>query len=221
MAHGGIQRYNRTLIRAARELCADRGGALRVLSLNDPPGTEGLTGFGGSARALVRHALFQAWQDRPDVVIVGHVRMAPVIPAYRTMLPATHVYTVAHGKEVERRVRSTFLLGLHLSTGVLAVSESTRQCVSTVQRVPSQRVHLLRYGFDLQGRGDMSTLSEPADGLSLLTVARLERQDAYKGVDVAIRALALLRDRHPNLRYTVVGSGDDLERLRTRSEEHT
>jgi phosphatidylinositol alpha-1,6-mannosyltransferase len=43
-------------------------------------------------------------------------------------------------------------------------------------------------------------------GRWLLSVARLTR---HKGIDTALQALALLRDRFPDLRYAVVGSGED------------
>jgi phosphatidylinositol alpha-1,6-mannosyltransferase len=48
------------------------------------------------------------------------------------------------------------------------------------------------------------------DGRWLLSVARLSR---HKGVDIALRALAALAGRYPELRYAVVGSGEELEAL--------
>lgn len=48
-------------------------------------------------------------------------------------------------------------------------------------------------------------------GRWLVTVARLV---PYKGIDVAIRAVAALSDVHPDLHYLVVGNGEDHARLR-------
>jgi glycosyltransferase involved in cell wall biosynthesis len=48
------------------------------------------------------------------------------------------------------------------------------------------------------------------DAPVLLTVARLV---PHKGIDVAIRALAMLAPQHPTLRYLVVGTGEDAARL--------
>jgi phosphatidylinositol alpha-1,6-mannosyltransferase len=47
-------------------------------------------------------------------------------------------------------------------------------------------------------------------GRWLLSVARLSR---HKGVDTAVKALARLAERYPDLRYAVVGSGEELEAL--------
>jgi phosphatidylinositol alpha-1,6-mannosyltransferase len=48
------------------------------------------------------------------------------------------------------------------------------------------------------------------DGRWLLSVARLTR---HKGIDTALQALARLRERHPDLRYAVVGTGEEHEAL--------
>jgi glycosyltransferase involved in cell wall biosynthesis len=55
--------------------------------------------------------------------------------------------------------------------------------------------------------------ARPADGFHALSVARLVD---FKGIDVAIRAIAAARARIAGLRYTIIGEGerrDDLERL--------
>lgn len=56
---------------------------------------------------------------------------------------------------------------------------------------------------DLDPAGLRQAYQLPA-GLWVVTVARLE---LYKGVDVAIRAVAMLREDVPTLRYAVVGDG--------------
>ena len=54
------------------------------------------------------------------------------------------------------------------------------------------------------------------DGHWLLSVARLSR---HKGVDTALRALAALAGRYPELRYAVVGSGEELEALEAEARQ--
>jgi phosphatidylinositol alpha-1,6-mannosyltransferase len=56
----------------------------------------------------------------------------------------------------------------------------------------------------------------PKGTYTLLTVARLMD---YKGVDMVLRALALVRAKHPNVRYVVVGKGPEEERLKTLAHE--
>lgn len=60
----------------------------------------------------------------------------------------------------------------------------------------------------------------PPPGMRLLTVARMVRQERYKGHELILEALALLRQGgllDPGLRWRVVGSGDDRSRLQERA----
>jgi phosphatidyl-myo-inositol dimannoside synthase len=54
------------------------------------------------------------------------------------------------------------------------------------------------------------------EGRWLLSVARLSR---HKGIDTALRALARLRSRYPDLRYAVVGTGEEHEALAAEARE--
>jgi phosphatidylinositol alpha-1,6-mannosyltransferase len=54
------------------------------------------------------------------------------------------------------------------------------------------------------------------EGRWLLSVARLTR---HKGVDTALRALSLLAKDYPELRYAVVGSGEEREALEAEARE--
>jgi phosphatidyl-myo-inositol dimannoside synthase len=101
---------------------------------------------------------------------------------------------------------------------LVANSRWTRDCCLTllseleiepadhqVQVVPLGADHVFfRPGVDLGGARERYGLGE---GRWLLSVARLAR---HKGIDTALRALSRLRDRYPDLRYAVVGSGEEL-----------
>jgi phosphatidylinositol alpha-1,6-mannosyltransferase len=54
------------------------------------------------------------------------------------------------------------------------------------------------------------------EGQWLLSVARLAR---HKGIDTALQALARLRHRYPDLRYAVVGTGEELGALEQEARE--
>jgi len=77
-----------------------------------------------------------------------------------------------------------------------------------VQVVPLGADHVFfRPGVDTAAVRERYGLGE---GRWLLSVARLSR---HKGVDTALKALARLTDRYPDLRYAVVGSGEELAAL--------
>jgi phosphatidyl-myo-inositol dimannoside synthase len=104
---------------------------------------------------------------------------------------------------------------------LVANSQWTRECCLTllseleiepaerqVQVVPLGADHVFfRPGVDTAAVRERYQLGE---GRWLLSVARLSR---HKGIDTALKALSLLRDQYPDLRYAVVGSGEELESL--------
>jgi glycosyltransferase involved in cell wall biosynthesis len=77
-----------------------------------------------------------------------------------------------------------------------------------VERVglPAEKVEVIHYGLDelpaAWGTNPRDDL--PRDAQVLLAVCRLEPQ---KGVDVAVRALPEIRERHPGARLVVLGEG--------------
>jgi phosphatidylinositol alpha-1,6-mannosyltransferase len=100
---------------------------------------------------------------------------------------------------------------------LVANSRWTRDCCLTllseleiepgarqVQVVPLGADHLFfRPGVDVTAARERYGLGE---GRWLLSVARLAR---HKGIDTALRALFLLGERYPDLRYAVVGTGEE------------
>src|SRR5439155_7675322 len=81
--------------------------------------------------------------------------------------------------------------------------------------LPSEKVTTIHYGLDelpaAWGRNEPSPVADATR--VLLAVCRLEPQ---KGVDVAVRALPGVRERHPTAELVVLGEGPErlsLERL--------
>ncbi|MGH7514412.1 MAG: glycosyltransferase family 4 protein [Gemmatimonadales bacterium] len=119
-------------------------------------------------------------------------------------------------------VKRTTAAALLSSAAVLvANSEWTRdRCLTVLSEleldVPGDRVRVVPLGADAAFfRPGIDTREVRArydleDGRWLLSVARLTR---HKGIDTALQALARLRPRYPDLRYAVVGTGEEREAL--------
>ncbi|MDQ6608002.1 MAG: glycosyltransferase, partial [Actinomycetota bacterium] len=91
----------------------------------------------------------------------------------------------------------------------LANSAGTaRRCRAAGARC-TRVVHL---GAELPG-----TIAPPPAQPTLVTVANLVPRKRHADV---ISALALLRERHPDLRYVIVGDGPERERLRAHAAAH-
>jgi phosphatidyl-myo-inositol dimannoside synthase len=176
--------------RAVDEICLAEVGRVGRLSA--------MVGHKTAIAALnawsVRHAL----AFRPHVVLSGHVVTSPAAWAISKALRAPYVQYV-HGSEVLRRPGMTEFACMHASA-VVAVSEYTSQLVSTLV-ADRARVHLIPPGVDPALGGQSAPSATP----TVLSVARLAER--YKGHDVLIRALPLVRARVATARLVIVGDG--------------
>lgn len=109
--------------------------------------------------------------------------------------------------------------------GAEAAIASSRNTAAMLDRfqVPSDKRHVVYPAVDasrfhpaVDGSAVRGRYASPDDVL-LLSVGRLQRR---KGHDVAIQAVAVLRDALPHLRYVIVGDGEERERLERLTDEH-
>jgi phosphatidylinositol alpha-1,6-mannosyltransferase len=124
-----------------------------------------------------------------------------------------------HGEELVTYQTSrelTLLLRLvhRHAAAVIANSENTRRMLEEVG-VPSSKISVVYPGVDAARflRGERSATRTRLglnDQLVLLSVGRLQSR---KGHDLVIRSMARLRSVRPDIRYLIVGDGDERPRL--------
>jgi len=168
-------------------------------------------------RGAVRRALAA---ERPDV-LVEDINKLPLFLAGMTDRPfgaiVPHLFGVTAFEEVAWPAAAIVWLSerplarAYRRAWFHAISESTRD--DLVERgVPADRVRVIHPGVDVT-RYTPATAAARAPHPAFLYVGRLKR---YKGISIAIRALALARGRRPDLTLDIAGSGDyrpELERL--------
>lgn len=101
---------------------------------------------------------------------------------------------------------------------VIAITDALRRfCVERVG-LPEEKVEVIHYGLDAlpEPWGPGLELPLPERARVLLAVARLTEQ---KGVDVAVRALAKIREREPRAVLVVLGEGPERARLEALARE--
>lgn len=209
---GGIQVVMHRLVQHAQRL------EMRVVTRASPGAAEfdrreGLDvrragrADGGPASHLAMNArgLLEAPRFRPGAVLSGHLAASPAARAIGT-LARVPVIQYVHADELRMDRR---LVGLAMrSDAVVAVSAFTER-LALDAGANRARTHRILNGVDLPETPRTERPSRP----TLVTVARLE--DRYKGHDVLIRALPLVRERVPGAQWVVVGDGSlrpELER---------
>src|SRR5262249_37996384 len=102
---------------------------------------------------------------------------------------------------------------------VTCVSRYTRERVLGWSDAKPDRVKVLNntLGLDVQSAPsakDLMAMLGLADKRVFVTVGRLSDSDRYKGQDRVISALSIVRRRHADAAYLIVGEGDDMPRLK-------
>ena len=160
--------------------------------------------------ALNAAALVEAWRFRPDVTLSAHILASPATALIRRALGAPTIQYF-HANEIGGKPRLAAFATRRADVAV-AVSSYTAGLIAATGAEPAE-LRLIPPGVEMPG----DVTPEPAERVerpTLLTIARL--RDSYKGHDVLIRALALVRAEVPDVELVVVGDGPlrgELERL--------
>jgi glycosyltransferase involved in cell wall biosynthesis len=171
--------------------------------------------FALRGRGAIRRALAA---ERPDV-LVEDVNKLPLFLAVGTRIPfcviVPHLFGATAFDEASWPAAATVWLSerplarAYRRAGWHAISESTRDDL-VARGVPADRIRVIHPGVDaVRFTPGGARAARP----TFLYVGRLKR---YKGIDLAIRALAAARRVRPELRLEVAGTGDyrpALERL--------
>lgn len=222
-AGGGIAQYNRDLFRAL-DRCSDAVGEVVVLTrncfapLDDMPVNVRQLPARPSRVGFAIGAIITALRRGPfDVVFCGHLYMAPLAAIVARLVGAS-LWLQVHGIEAWQRPSRLQRWSAERAQLVTAVSRHTRRLYLSWANCSPETVKVLPNTVDER----FSPGPKPQKLLDryqlhgrkvLLTVSRLAASERYKGHDRVIRAVAELRDVHPDLVYVVAGDGDDRPRL--------
>lgn len=223
-ARGGVQQYIRTLVSALRALVGEQQVVLWTIPQRRAD-TGGHTRVHPGERArFVAGALWHAWRLRPTLIISAHVAVAPVGWLLHRLWRAPH-WVVGYGVDVWGTLPWWKQKPLAAAQRVVAISKFTAQHMVRRQHVAESRLSVLPCALDerlLHVEPDRGWLvaHNLADSPFLLTVGRLAASERYKGHDVVIRALPKIISRVPDIRYLIIGDGDDRPRLERLAVSH-
>jgi len=177
--------------------------------------------FAVRGRGAVRHAMRQLRFD----VVVEDINKIPLFLPTLTPLPfvaiVPHLFGTTAFAEASPPLAAVVWAAempipwVYRKAGFHAISESTRD--DLVRRgVAAERVVVIHPGVDAKTyRPDPATPRAPSP--TFLYLGRLKR---YKGVEFAIRAVAVARKVRPDIMLDICGEGDDRLRLERLATEH-
>lgn len=227
---GGIARILRLYLKALCDI-AEPGGRVDSVVLNDNPGPEPKlaryagarlgenVGCGRSKLAFLRATVRLG--RRADVLVCGHLHQLVIAWLAAKFNSRLKYHLVAHGIEVWRpysAIEKRALLGAHR---ILCISEYTRrQMLRFCPELKPERLVIVPNTLDPYFESTSESPFSPTLFAvpRILAVGRLSAADTYKGFDLLIETLPLLRRDYPTVRLRIVGTGDDLPRLTALAE---
>lgn len=228
---GGIQVYGAFLIQALEQVLpiSDR----HVFLKNDTHATEDIKfnkqtkiSFAGRWKTTFWHTLIFAAQvllfaitESPDLIICGHINFSPLAAKIFKLLRIPY-WVIVYGLDAWNIEDSSKIYGLKSAQKIVSIGGYTRDRVIAEQNIPPDHILLLPVTFDAR---QFTVKPKPQylldrhqlqpDQPIILTVTRLASGDRYKGYDQIIQALPAIRLRIPNIRYLLVGKGNDRDRI--------
>jgi len=222
---GGIQTFNRCLVKALDEIARKNGWKITLLVLNDTRRNHNAHRYFDSQTTKYRpfngrRARFVAATLRESrtasLAIIGHVHFTPLCLAISLLGRSIRILVVVYGTEVWKRLPILQRRGLARADEILSISAYTRDRMTIHNNLDPGRFEILPccldpfygYGTGIKSREELSL---PA-GRMILSVARLEASE-QKGIDHVIKALPKVMQSVPDVFLVVLGDGSDRPRL--------
>lgn len=235
---GGIQSYVKDIFQAYNQIDRIKTDTAEVFLLRDEPECENPY----STETFKFHYLKSPspWQGRlklvlsllnclifrrPQHLYCGHINLVTLVRSL--CQPLGIPYTVlTYGKEVWYPLPKNQRQALQKADRIWTISRYSRDRLTLANEIDPNKVQILPCVVDGNNftPGDRSTELVTKYGLAnskvLMTVARLWAGDIYKGVDVTIRALPKILSVFPEVKYLIIGRGDDRPRLEKLAQEN-
>lgn len=211
---GGIQTFNKYFINALEEItqtapstevslvsiydrAKDIKTSLPALTLNDSK----LKAF----RYILEHS------NHFDTFIFAHVNLAPLAVLLHTLNSKAKIIFCTHGIEIWKKLPYFTEWIMNRSTILTVSSFSKSELLRHNSALPDVRI----FPNCIKTKKDIEVHPNPYNtaNFNLLSITRLSASEKLKGIDSILKSLPLLIKTIPNIKYTVIGKGEDVERL--------
>jgi len=152
-----------------------------------------------------------------DKLIIAHLNLLPVAIVSKILNPKLKIYISIYGIEVWKKLPYLFRVFLS-NVNILSISTYTTEIFAKYNNISKNKIYYLPPDTDCNINKNFKNIYNEKE-FNILSVTRLDSSNSYKGVDSMINTIPLLIKKIPNLKYTIIGKGDDKERLMNLSKE--
>jgi phosphatidylinositol alpha-1,6-mannosyltransferase len=225
---GGIEKFNRSFLKALHEMSVDGFFDASAISAYDSFPDEKyfayqrFSGYRGVRPLFVLVSLIRSFKY--DMVVIGHINLAVIGCLIKWLRPNIRLVLIAHGIEVWDEMKGFKKTLLDQADVILAVSNFTKAKIIEFNRqVEPGKIKIFPNTIDPYVIPP-NDFTKPAyllerygflhDDPIILTVTRLASSERYKGYDGIITLMPELLASYPNLKYFVCGHADKQEKQR-------
>jgi glycosyltransferase involved in cell wall biosynthesis len=215
---GGIQIYTKRLIQELQKNIP--GENLKILSLPAGKLRTAKLSYGFWMLKAAKEFL----KTRPKALWINHISLAPVALLLAKLHPCPLV-VFAYGVEVWGLLSPAQKKILKKAQKVVAVSNFTAQTLKQKNLIGKNQAFVLYPTIDFNLFRPCPINQNLVKKLDLqgkkiiLTVARLDPRDRYKGLDKTILSLKIVQKKIPQIIYLIAGSGEDQKYLQTLAQK--
>lgn len=222
---GGIEKFNRNLIDALK-VAAIEPKTITAYSLHDASETiDGIVfkGFQKKSIPFLLRSFFQGFSS--DLILIGHINLSLLILLIRFFRPKVRIILITHGIEVWNISSVIQRKAIHQCDTILAVSAFTKnKLLANGLGIAEKKIVIFPNTIEpsfLNAEAD-STIIKNKWQLSstdkiLLTITRQSSEEQYKGYDVVLRVLPIIKKCIPSIKYILSGKADEIESRRIHS----
>jgi len=212
---GGIQTFNKYFISALEDIKKEAiNFDAELLSIYDNKNNikSNLKSTGLNKKKLAAFLFILKNHKRYDTFIFAHVNLAPLATFLKLLNRKCKIIFITHGIEVWKKLPKSVEKIMNQSK-VLTVSNFSKN-------------ELLKYNPNLKDivvfpnciklQDTTKILDNPynENEFNILSVTRLTKGEEFKGIDTMIKTLPFLIKCIPNIKYSVIGKGEDTIRLK-------
>jgi phosphatidyl-myo-inositol dimannoside synthase len=217
---GGIQAFNKYFISALEDIKKDnKKFDAELLSIYDDKkdikSNLKFTTLNNNKISAFKH-IFK-YRKNYDTFIFAHVNLAPLAIFLKVLKPNANILFCTHGIEIWKKLSKTTEWIMNKST-VLTVSNFSKN--ELLKFNPNLKdIKLFPNCIKMQDTSKILNNPYYENEFNILSVTRLSSSEKLKGIDTMIKTLPLLIKKIPNLKYSVIGKGEDTIRLKQIAKE--
>ena len=152
------------------------------------------------------------------IFIFAHVNLAPLALIVKTFNPKAKIIFCTHGIEIWKKLPKYTEYIMQKSIILTVSNYSKEQLLKYNSKLEEKNIIIFPNCIEIKEENNGINPYEN-DTFNLLSVTRLSNTEKLKGVDLVIKSLSGLITKIPNIKYNIIGKGDDISRLKNIAKE--